>query len=324
MFLKRMASDIQRTALFVGSIVTVNARQLKIADYGDTATRKAFARGKETQFALLKPDAYMHTGKIIDSIYQNGFIISKMKMSRFSNVTANRFLGGAGNAEVSQHLQSDVCTGMEIVADGAVQKWNTMCGPEDSIQAKIHASSSLRAAYGTDSLRNAVHGAPNNQQKTAEMNLWFSRELRTSALFTNCTCAVIKPHAIQAGYAGQIIDRILAEGFEISAMQMFHLDRPTAEEFFEIYQGVLPEFPQMTEQMTTGPCIAMEIRQENAVKAFRDLVGPMDPEIAKSLRPNTLRAQFGVDRCRNAIHCTDLPEDGQLESEYFFSIQQDE
>lgn len=84
--------------------------------------------------------------------------------------------------------------------------------------------------------------------------------MKTSALFTNCTCAVIKPHAVQAGHAGQIIDTILAEGFEISAMQMFHLDRPTAEEFFEIYQGVLPEFPQMTEQMTTGPCIAMEIR----------------------------------------------------------------
>ena len=75
--------------------------------------------------------------------------------------------------------------------------------------------------------------------------------------------------------------------------------------------------------MTTGPCIAMEIRQENAVKAFRDLDGPMDPEIAKNLRPNTLRARFGIDRIRNAIHCTDLPEDGTLECEYFFSIQQD-
>lgn len=115
------------------------------------------------------------------------------------------------------------------------------------MQAKLNASSSLRAAYGTNSVQNAVHGSSNNQQKTAEMNLWFSPQLRTSAMFTNCTCAVIKPHAIQAGLAGQIIDMILSEGFEISAMQMFHLDRPSAEEFFEIYQGVLPEFPQMTE-----------------------------------------------------------------------------
>ena len=149
---------------------------------------------------------------------------------------------------------------MEIVADGAVQRWNDLCGPENSVQAKMNASSTLRAAYGTDSIKNAVHGSSNNGQKTAEMGMWFSRECKTSAMFTNATCAVIKPHAIQQGFAGQIIDTILAEGFEISAMQMFHLDRPTAEEFFEIYQGVLPEFPQMTEQMTTGPCIALEIR----------------------------------------------------------------
>jgi nucleoside-diphosphate kinase len=74
--------------------------------------------------------------------------------------------------------------------------------------------------------------------------------------------------------------------------------------------------------MINGPCIVLEIRQENVVKAFRDLVGPMDPEIAKNLRPNTLRAKVGMDRIRNAIHCTDLPEDGTLESEYWFSIQQ--
>ena len=42
---------------------------------------------------MIKPDAYMHAGKIIDSIYQNGFIISKMKMSRFDGASANRFLG---------------------------------------------------------------------------------------------------------------------------------------------------------------------------------------------------------------------------------------
>lgn len=68
-FLKRMKADVAKDSLFVGSIVTVYARQLKITDYGDTATRKAFARGKETQFALIKPDVYMHTGKILDSIY---------------------------------------------------------------------------------------------------------------------------------------------------------------------------------------------------------------------------------------------------------------
>ena len=59
--------------------------------------------------------------------------------------------------------------------------------------------------------------------------------MKPTALMTNCTCCLIKPHAVNAGQAGLIIDTILEEGFEISSMQMFHLDKPTAEEFFEIY-----------------------------------------------------------------------------------------
>ena len=132
MFLKRTRADISQQSLFVGSVVTVYARQLKITDYGDTFTRKSFARGKETQFAMIKPDVYMHTGKIIDSIYRNGFIISKLKMSRFNQSSAGRFLGQA-SAEESSFLQSDVCTGMELVADGALNKWNTLIGPSDSV-----------------------------------------------------------------------------------------------------------------------------------------------------------------------------------------------
>lgn len=56
------------------------------------------------------------------------------------------------------------------------------------------------------------------------------------------------------------------------------------------------------------------------MEKFRQLVGPHDPEIAKYLRPNTLRAKFGHERVRNVVHCTDLAEDQVLECEYFFNI----
>ena len=124
---------------------------------------------------------------------------------------------------------------MELVGEGALQKWRDMIGPENSVQAKIHNSTSIRAAFGSDSVRNAVHAPATFQQKAAEMNLFFSSAMKATALFSNCTCCVIKPHAVNAGQAGLIIDKILEEGFEISSMQMFHLDKPTAEEFLEIY-----------------------------------------------------------------------------------------
>ena len=81
-----------------------------------------------------------------------------------------------------------------------------------------------------------------------------------TSIGNNCSCVIIKPHIIEEGRAGEIIDYILNEGFEISAMEMFTLAQPTAEEFFEIYRGVLPEFIPMIEHMTTGPCIVMEVR----------------------------------------------------------------
>lgn len=43
-------------------------------------------------------------------------------------------------------------------------------------------------------------------------------------------------------------------------------------------------------------------------------------EIARQLRPQTIRARFGINKVLNAVHCTDLEEDGLLEVEYFFKI----
>jgi nucleoside-diphosphate kinase len=82
---------------------------------------------------------------------------------------------------------------------------------------------------------------------------------------------------------------ILSEGFEISAMEMFYLDRPTIEEFYDVYKGVLPEYVPLIEHISSGPSIVLEVRQENVVNTFRQFAGPHDPEIAKHLRPDTIR-----------------------------------
>ena len=41
---------------------------------------------------------------------------------------------------------------------------------------------------------------------------------------------------------GRIVDSILEEGFEISCAQLFRLTRGEAEEFLEVYKGVVPEY----------------------------------------------------------------------------------
>jgi nucleoside-diphosphate kinase len=144
--------------------------------------------------------------------------------------------------------------------------------------------------------------------------------MESTAVLNNCSLCIIKPHIVKDGLLGQVIDEILQAGFEISAAELFYLSRKVIEEFYDVYKGVLPEYLPIIEHFSNGPSVALEIRQENAVASFREFAGPNDPEIAKYLKPESLRAKFGLDKVKNAIHCTDLPEDGTLECEYFFSI----
>jgi len=324
-FLKRSEyPGVSLSDLYPGAMVTIHSRQLKVIEYGNGWTRSVLEAKKASAIALIKPDAYNHMGLILNAAYDAGFVIARLAMIRMTPQQASKFCEmqnyGADAAEHAAHLQADVCVVMELIGDGAVEEWGAICGPESPWQAQADAPRSLRALYGSDDIRNAIHASRDGSSARAEVDFFFGKgqSWPTTALFNNCTLCVVRPHALKA--SGDIVGRILAEGFEISAMRLWKLDKSTSEEFLEVYKGVLPEYLESCAHMITGPCLVMEVRQQDAVATFRELVGPHDPEVAKHLRPKTLRALFGEDRVRNAVHCTDLPEDGLLEVEYFFNI----
>lgn len=147
-----------------------------------------------------------------------------------------------------------------------------------------------------------------------------------TALLNNCTLCLIKPHAVIQGQAGQIIDKVLDEGFEISALTSCYLERRQAEDFLDLYRGVIPDFNNTVDQLVSGLCIALEVRQENVVDSFKRICGSLDPQIGKSRKgeTDTIRAMYGIDKHKNAVHCTDLPEDAQLECEFFFVLLPEE
>ena len=322
MFLKRSEyPGVTMNELYLGSIVTIHSRQLKLVDYGDVFTRKSFECLRSRTYAMIKPDAYTQIGKIIDIIIQNGFAINRMKMFKWTQEQAQGFYaehkGKPFFDDLTKFMSSDVAVGLELIADNAVEKWRNIIGPTNSNTARTSAPNTIRALFGTDGQKNAVHGSDSGVSAAREIDYVFnSGDTSSTAILNNCSCLIIKPDAMKSGYAGKIIDKVLEEGFEVSALELFKINRPTAEEFFEVYKGVVPEYIAMVEHAITGPIIAMEIRQENAVQALRQIVGPHDPEIAKHLRKNTIRAKYGIDRVQNAVHCTDLVEDGVLECEY--------
>lgn len=56
------------------------------------------------------------------------------------------------------------------------------------------------------------------------------------------SCCIIKPHVMNEKRAGEIISDIQASGFNISGLCSFHLKYENAEEFFEIYKGVVDDY----------------------------------------------------------------------------------
>lgn len=57
--MKRMAVDgISTRELFIGSIVSVHSRQLKLVDYADIFTKQTFEKSAGRTFAMIKPDCY--------------------------------------------------------------------------------------------------------------------------------------------------------------------------------------------------------------------------------------------------------------------------
>ena len=58
-FMKRMAvGQLSVADLYLGSIITVHSRQLKLVDYGDIFTKNKFEAAAGRTFAMVKPDCY--------------------------------------------------------------------------------------------------------------------------------------------------------------------------------------------------------------------------------------------------------------------------
>ncbi|NP_612541.1 nucleoside diphosphate kinase 7 [Rattus norvegicus] len=328
-FLKRTKyEDLRVEDLFIGNKVNVFSRQLVLIDYGDQYTARQLGSRKEKTLALIKPDAVSKAGEIIEMINKSGFTITKLRMMTLSRKEAADFHVDHHSRpfynELIQFITSGPVIAMEILRDDAICEWKRLLGPANSGIARSEAPGSVRALFGTDGIRNAAHGSDTFESAAREMELFFPSSggcgPTNTAKFTNCTCCIIKPHAISEGMLGKILIAIRDACFEISAIQMFNMDRANVEEFYEVYKGVLSDYNDMVTELYSGPCVAIEIQQSNPTKTFREFCGPSDPEIARHLRPETLRANFGKTKVQNAVHCTDLPEDGLLEVQYFFKI----
>ena len=132
---------------------------------------------------------------------------------------------------------------------------------------------------------------------------------------SNRTFTMIKPDAMKNGHAGAIIDRIIKEGFKIVALKMTRLSETKAGEFYAVHKE-RPFYGELVTFMSSGPIIAAILEKDNAVSAFRELIGATNPAQAAE---GTIRKLFATSVGENAVHGSDSDENAGIEGNFFFS-----
>ncbi len=128
------------------------------------------------------------------------------------------------------------------------------------------------------------------------------------------TLSIIKPDAVAAGQLGPILSQIEESGLKIVAMKLLQLDVERARRFYDAHHE-RPFYADLVRFMTSGPVVVSVLEGPDAIAAYRELMGDTDSTKAA---PGTVRARFGSDIERNAVHGSDAPETAKTEIAFFF------
>ena len=319
--------NVRLTDLYAGNKILINGRQYDVLDFEDEFTRKAFANMSERTYAMIKPGFSQHLGDALERIYKEGLFVAQMRMGMVSRATAAEFYaeheGKPFYETLMKYITSGPIVALELVGKNAIQKWRQIIGPTNLEVAKRDSPNCLRAQFARSTTENFAHGSDAPASAAREIGIIFgNRRVRLTYSLDRTSLLLIKPHAVRACLAGKIIKQVADAGFTICGAMMTATDVQEASEFYDVYRGVVEEYTDMVKQLSEGPCIAVEVAKDDGdvVNDLRTICGPRDVPIAKAIEPQSIRAKYGEDIVRNAVHCTDLPDDAQLEVEYFFTL----
>jgi nucleoside-diphosphate kinase len=135
---------------------------------------------------------------------------------------------------------------------------------------------------------------------------------------SNITFTMLKPDAINNGYTGAILDKVVQAGFKIKAMKYTRLTAETAGLFYAIHSE-RPFYKDLVSYMSSGPIVAAILEKENAVESFRKLIGATDPAKAEE---GTIRKLYARSIEANAVHGSDSDENAAIEGAFFFSMME--
>jgi len=132
------------------------------------------------------------------------------------------------------------------------------------------------------------------------------------------TLILVKPDGVRRALVGEVISRIEAKGYQITALKMLQADRALLEQHYAEHQGK-PFFEPLVEFMLSGPIVAMVAEGNRVIEGFRSLAGVTDPTVAA---PGAIRGDLARDAgtkvVQNIVHGSDSPESAAREINIFF------
>ena len=128
------------------------------------------------------------------------------------------------------------------------------------------------------------------------------------------TLAMIKPDAVQRNLIGSIIQLMEANKLVVKKIIMMKLSVSQAEKFYIIHKDK-HFYSKLIEYMTSDQVVVILLEGDNAISAYRDLMGSTNPEEAEE---KTIRKLYAVNTTYNSIHGSDSPENAKIEIDFFF------
>ena len=129
------------------------------------------------------------------------------------------------------------------------------------------------------------------------------------------TFAIIKPDAVAARHAGEILTIVEQAGFRILALRMTRLAERQAQGFYAVHSEK-PFFAGLVKFMTEGPIMVLALEREDAIRKWRETMGATNPANAAE---GTIRKRFATSIERNSVHGSDAPETAETELRFFFA-----
>ncbi|XP_062970772.1 thioredoxin domain-containing protein 3 [Cynocephalus volans] len=251
----------------------------------------------EKTLALLRPDLFQErTDEVLNIIENEGFKILMQRQVVLSEEEATTLCKEYENEDYFGKLIENMTRGpslaLVLLRGNGLQHWKQLLGPRTVAEANEHFPQSLCAQFAMESLPvNQLYGSDSSETAEREIQHFFPPQN---------TLAVIKPHVTRE-QREEILRSIKENGFDLTQVKEMLLTRERADKVYSKITGK-DFYKDVLEMLSEGPSLVMAMTKWNAVAEWRRLMGPTDPEEARLLSPDSIRAQFGISTLKNAVH----------------------